>query len=139
MKSSIPSDVAEQAPAAGAELTQATEELTVMLLEVEEVFIDWKLGVSAAVDLGCEDHGGHPLRLRFRKYNVSWGLFVETDAVKKGATPVPITTASRAIRLRALERIPALSRALLDETRRQIAEVRTATEKVRQFIATIQK
>jgi hypothetical protein len=134
-KALIPSDVTEQAPGIGRDLAMATDELNASIQDVEDAFAEWKLGVTAAVDLELPDSRGHRRQLRYRKRNNAWILVVETDSDSRH--PEPLTTQSRTVRLQSIARIPALSRALLNEAQTQIAAVRQAVADVQRFIESL--
>lgn len=133
----IPADVAEQAPGVARELASAADEVNATIRDVEDVFCNWKLGVTAAVDLGLPD-SSEPQRLRFRKQKNMWLLVLETTSPGgKPPAPLPLTTASRRVRLHALTRIPDLSRALLDEARTQIVAMHSACANLQNFLVSL--
>lgn len=140
MKNPIPPEVAAQGPVLAAELGQTTGELNDALHDAEEAMIGWKLGVAAHLELGRNDSQGRPLCLRFGKHKDAWGLFITlADHKDRSFKKFHVTEATRELRMRALEKVPDLARAVLDEARRQIAEMREAIRKCKEFVASVRQ
>lgn len=103
------------------DLSASTDQLSDALRDVEDAILGLRLGVAATVPFGAH-------RLAWEKYNGEWAL-----AVISGETRTPILKASRLLRVLAVDALPALHAALLDEYARQDGEVSRATHRARAF------
>jgi hypothetical protein len=99
-------------------LTETTEQMNETLRRAESVLESLKLGVSASVPL-CRQSGQV---LRFCKDGNEWRLMVSAGSGQE-RSDCPVLSASRAIRLAALESLQLLHRALLDQHASQDAAI----------------
>ena len=110
----------------------ATEELNLEIREVEKALEGLGLGVTAMVE-GQYSMG--ILRLRFGKMEKEWRLMFEFQ----DGTVIPLSNASRAVRVAAMEYLGVLHAALHEENRREEGEVRAAIAKARAFRESLER
>jgi hypothetical protein len=114
------------------------------LVQVEHALPALNLGVSAAVNL---DPSSNPFQvqdwqqyLRFGKDGSEWRLMLESgpeDGEREDWSQSPLLSASKEVRLRAVERLPALVDKLVEVAERQVTEFRTAAAKAQALAAAI--
>lgn len=115
------------------DLDKATDRLTEALAQIERVLAERRYGVEAQVSLGLLPTGGEP-RLAFRKEGTHWRLLVERDGSEH---PSLLINASRAARIAAVARIPALVEALVDAVTAQLTEVISAADAAETLLAAL--
>jgi hypothetical protein len=114
------------------ELNEATDELNERLVEAENTIRGLKLGVAARVTLpkSSEHH-----QLAFEKYQGRWGLFyIWSNEAQPRDQFVPLTRASRSVRLQAVKVLPALVAKLVKNTDAEIDRVDDTTNELEDFI-----
>jgi hypothetical protein len=110
------------------ELAQAADDLNGMIALAEEVLANYKLGVRARVWLDNDQK----TTLIFGKHKMWWRLLVED-----GSGIEPLVNASLEVRLLAVERLPALTEAMLSEAESQVVKVRKATAALKEMVETL--
>lgn len=120
-------DVRSDQPARVALLGTHTDQLTEVLRDAEDALDSLSLGVTAHVPLGPEHV------LLWQKQGSSWALVVGTG----NGEQQPLLSASRRLRILAVDSLAALHTALLVEHARQDQEVIEATARARSFVAYI--
>jgi hypothetical protein len=139
-------DSLQRARRVAPDLASATNAVNSALERVEEALTSLNLGVSASVDLYPAftwDPGDWRQKLRFGKDGSVWRLLLEGHTVgdygdeEDDPTQSPLLSASKEIRLRAIERLPALINALVAVAEAQIGEFRTAAEKAEAIVTAI--
>jgi hypothetical protein len=100
------------------EMGSATDELNASLTEAEKAIADLKLGVTTTVLMAQDERAGWFRVLAFGKEKQSWRLLVE-EGYEGDEDPsiTPLVNSSRAIRLEAVELLPALVKAHRDRRR----------------------
>jgi hypothetical protein len=119
-------------------LELATDELNVALKEAETTIASFNIGVSASVTIWIDPLGEATKvqQVIFGKRNQQWGLYYYEGPLprREDGREVPLTSASRAIRIRAAGYLPQLFQEMLREAQQQIDVIQEQTEKVRAFV-----
>jgi hypothetical protein len=131
-------------------LNESTDELNAQLREAEKVLIELKLGVSVSVDMSKDMLWGETLD--FGKIDGDWKLLYWSGPVDQalfgivanadGDIPLrgpnwrstQLSSASRAVRVRACEHLPALFAGLIKEAEKQIGQVKEGAKRARTFV-----
>lgn len=119
------------------DLGLATDDLNDALKQAEEMISSFRLGVKAEVVMGMEA-GSRIQLLIFGKRDQAWGFYYYDGAFPRtglsSLEEVPLRSASRAVRVRAVAYLPELFQALLREAKEQISIIQEQTEKLRVFV-----
>jgi hypothetical protein len=112
-----------RAEKAKAELDANTEDMNQSIEGLEAALFGLGLGVAASATL--DDDGGWIQLLRFQKEGKTWRLMVGSGDAHddREFQYSPLVTASRWVRLKALEMVPELIEALITETERQAEQI----------------
>jgi hypothetical protein len=108
----------------GAETDRLTEELA----QIERAIHELHLGVSARVSMS------DGRMLAFEKESKIWRLRVHTHD-----TVLLLINASRGLRLEAVEHLPALLEALVDEAERQLTVTTTVHKRAEEFLTGLRR
>lgn len=114
--------------AAARTLSYETDRLTEELAQVERALDELKLGVSARVPISNDRH------LCFEKEGKIWRLLIRT-----GDKTLLLINASRGLRLEAVGHLNALVLAMVDESERQVGEVRAAHDRTTDYLAKLRE
>lgn len=106
------------------ELGKATDEMNKVILDVEQLLRDLKLGVPAKIALDSD------LYLSFMKWGNKWQLVTLEE---RGADDIiePLVNANRRVRLKALDKLPLLKHEMEKEARETLADVTDAIEQTK--------
>lgn len=140
-QSSTPASLADElvrARSLSAEMSTATDELNTALQSAEKAIATLKLGVTASVVMNPEEEGPWTEALVFGKDKQVWRLLYETGLDgDNDVNSTPLVNASRAIRLKAVDHLPALLEALIARAAQEVEDVRAKTEAVNDLTSTI--
>ena len=115
------------------ELNSVTDGLNKEILVAEEAMRSQLSGVTASVLLSSDEDG--EVSLAYGKYGAEWRLLIEkTGPGGEGvADVVPLPNATRQVRVRAVEHLPALIKKMAAIIEADLSEVRSAKDKVADF------
>lgn len=113
-------------------LTAETEMLNTDLAAVEEQLKAMRFGVRASVPMVFEESDSS--WLTWGKHDRQWRLLHTTSETEE-----PLVNASRAVRLKAIDFLPALVRGLLESLKTEISKVQRARGVVEAFTAELKK
>lgn len=118
---------------AAAQLAEASDRMNEKFEKFAEVVATLRFGVSASVTLESETFDGftHFKELTFTKEDGRWGLYVVSGIEgDEDPTCTSITKCSREMRLRAVEKLPKLLKALVANAKTKTEEVDQASESI---------
>lgn len=118
-------------PEIRARLAQATERLNACIQDADNALLDLQLGVRAAVPLRSEDNSS----LVYGRFKDKWCLFVTKGGLPLGA----LTNQSRELRIRAVEALPALVKAMFDAAVNEAVRVDKACEDLDKTVDDIER
>ncbi|WP_437716253.1 SIMPL domain-containing protein [Sorangium sp. So ce448] len=118
------------------ELASATEAVNNALERVEQALSALNLGVTAAVNLDPDANPRDDWNqyVRFGKDGSTWRLLLESgpmDGEPEDWSQSPLLSTSKEVRLRAVDRLPALIDRLVEVAERQVGEFRAAAAKAK--------
>jgi hypothetical protein len=116
------------------EVAAATDAVNGALERVEQALTSLNLGVTAAVELEpCRSSmDGWEQYLCFRKDGSTWRLLLESGPMGGDAddySESPLLNASKEVRLKAIERLPALVDKLVEVAEKHVSQLRAAATK----------
>lgn len=118
-------------------LREATDHLNAALESFESALVELKLGVGACVTIDRQTAEATPFdwfqEVSFQKSDGQWRLVINSgmdSGDPEDWHTVSVTKASRAVRLKAVKKLPDLLDKLLDEAAAKVAEVENATAEV---------
>jgi hypothetical protein len=135
--SRLPAMLAE-ARGLGGRMAAATETLNANLRELEAALTALQLGVTATVLMNDPDADGFLRYLSFGKDNRDWKLLILTTEFGRVEDDAPVESSpllncSRAIRLKAVDNLPALVERLIAKATSEIEEVEAQAKKAAAF------
>lgn len=124
------------------ELRAAVDATNLAIERVEEALAALNLGVTASVNLDPKppSDGDWLQYVRFGKDGSTWRLMLESGVCGDGKedwSQSPLLSASKEVRLQAVERLPDLINALVDAAEDQVRRFRAAAEKAQALAAAI--
>jgi hypothetical protein len=123
-------------------LHEATDRLNLALLEAEEALQELRLGVSASVLLELDQDTDWFQALEFCRSGKDFKLMVTSGTIDDEPSSfnlTHITSASREIRLRAVQELPALHTALLKAFHIEVQRVEASVTQVSAFVRSLRK
>jgi hypothetical protein len=144
------SELLERGQKAAQRLAPATDKLTETIAQIERALTEQRFGSSASIELSSDteydDDTGYPIymefaALAFRKEGKTWRLMIDSGIAGEPDTwtSSPLINASRELRMLAVDRLPGLVAALVDDAEKRITEVEAKQATADALLATLKR